>query len=212
MNRDELAIKIPRALSSVGMDHARHIELGKYSKGMLQRVGIAQAILHDPELLILDEPMSGLDPIGRKEIRELIISLAQQGRTLFFSSHVIPDVEAICDQVAVIDRGQIRACGPISSFLNQTGDMRFEIIVRDQGKIHELITQAALQIEGLSSRMDWGRIPGERLRIVISGESCAEQLLRLFVNEASARILSYSPIRSNLEDLFSKSVSQTKGV
>ena len=94
MRKQEIRTRIPEVLTQVGMEHARRLELRRYSKGMLQRIGIAQALLHDPELLILDEPMSGLDPTGRKEIRELILRLAAEGRTIFFSSHVIPDVEA----------------------------------------------------------------------------------------------------------------------
>jgi ABC-2 type transport system ATP-binding protein len=117
LSRKQILDRIPQVLDSVGMSHARHRELRKYSKGMLQRIGIAQAILHNPRFLVLDEPMSGLDPLGRKEMRELILKLASEGRTIFFSSHVIPDVEAICDQVAVIQKGKIVGSGLISSFL-----------------------------------------------------------------------------------------------
>jgi len=99
MSRGRMAGRIPEVLGLVGLSAARRVELRAYSKGMLQRIGIAQAILHDPEFLVLDEPMSGLDPLGRKEIRELITDLAARGHTVFFSSHVIPDVEALCDQV-----------------------------------------------------------------------------------------------------------------
>ena len=99
--------RIPSVLSAVGLRDAGRLELKNYSKGMLQRIGIAQALIHDPEFLVLDEPMSGLDPLGRKEMRELLLSLAREGRTLFFSSHIISDVEAICDQIALIQRGRI---------------------------------------------------------------------------------------------------------
>ena len=104
-------------LAKVGLTEARSVELRRFSKGMLQRIGIAQALLHDPEFLILDEPMSGLDPMGRKDMRELIVSLSAEGRTVFFSSHVIPDVEAICDQVGLIQKGRLIGCGPIGEFL-----------------------------------------------------------------------------------------------
>ncbi|NDG16492.1 MAG: ABC transporter ATP-binding protein, partial [Betaproteobacteria bacterium] len=105
--------RIPVVLERVGMTHARHKELKTYSKGMLQRIGIAQAILADPEFIVLDEPMSGLDPFGRKEIRELIQDLGSEGRTIFFSSHIIPDVEAICDRVVLIQKGRLLGAGPI---------------------------------------------------------------------------------------------------
>ncbi len=114
-----IAGRIPKVLDRVGMSHARHRELRAYSKGMLQRIGIAQAILGDPEFLVLDEPMSGLDPFGRKEIRELIQDLGSEGRTIFFSSHIIPDVEALCDRVALIQKGRLIGSGPIRELLGQ---------------------------------------------------------------------------------------------
>ncbi len=116
MSSARIRERIPQALAAVQMTEARKVELRRYSKGMLQRIGIAQAILHDPEFLVLDEPMSGLDPIGRKQMRELIQRLAAEGRTIFFSTHVIPDVEAICDRVAVIQKGKLVSTGPISQF------------------------------------------------------------------------------------------------
>ncbi len=115
----EIASRIPRALDRVGMAHARHKELRAYSKGMLQRIGIAQAILGDPQFIVLDEPMSGLDPFGRKEIRELIQDLGSEGRTIFFSSHIIPDVESICDRVVLIQKGRLIGNGPIRELLGQ---------------------------------------------------------------------------------------------
>jgi ABC-2 type transport system ATP-binding protein len=116
MKSKEIRARIPRLLSTVGIEQARKVELRTYSKGMLQRIGIAQALIHDPEFLILDEPMSGLDPLGRKEIRELILQLAAQGRTVFFSSHVISDVEATCDRVALIQKGKLVEEGPMDQF------------------------------------------------------------------------------------------------
>ena len=127
MRPEKIEERIPVVLEAVGMSHARKRELGKYSKGMLQRVGIAQAILHDPELLIFDEPMSGLDPVGRKEIRELMLSLHSSGKTLFFSSHIIEDVEAICEEVAVIQSGDLLGSGPIHQFIE--GGTKIEIMV-----------------------------------------------------------------------------------
>lgn len=96
-------------LAKVGLEKARNKKLSTYSKGMLQRIGIAQAILHDPELIFLDEPMSGLDPIGRKLIKDLLIELKNDGKTLFLNSHILPDVEVICDRFAIIAGGHILA-------------------------------------------------------------------------------------------------------
>jgi ABC-2 type transport system ATP-binding protein len=117
MNKDKIKENIPKVLEIVGMSHAAKKELKQYSKGMLQRIGIAQAILHDPELVIFDEPMSGLDPLGRKEIRNLIQKLHENGKTVFFTSHIIADVEALSHDVALIQKGKITAFGPTKDFL-----------------------------------------------------------------------------------------------
>ncbi len=116
INTHEREYRITQVLKNVGIEPARRTELRRYSKGMLQRIGIAQALLHDPSLLVLDEPMSGLDPKGRNEMRELIQKMSDEGRTIFMTSHVIPDVEAICDRYAVIEKGRIVESGPISAF------------------------------------------------------------------------------------------------
>jgi ABC-2 type transport system ATP-binding protein len=100
-------------LKQVGLESSGHLQLRKFSKGMLQRIGIAQALINDPELVILDEPMSGLDPIGRKEMRELILSLKTEGKTIFFSSHIMHDVEMICDRVGILAQGKLLAVGKI---------------------------------------------------------------------------------------------------
>lgn len=121
--RAEREPRIRHALEVVGLQDSGEKELRNYSKGMLQRIGIAQAILHDPELLILDEPMSGLDPIGRREIRQLIQDLKAKGTTIFFSSHVVSDVEAVCDDVIAIQKGKVLGCGPISEVASRFGTL-----------------------------------------------------------------------------------------
>src|ERR1700694_1751931 len=103
--------RVERMLKKVGLETARKIQLRKYSKGMLQRVGLAQAILHDPKVVILDEPMSGLDPVGRREVRDIILELKQEGRTGMFSTHILPDAEMLCDRVGVIVGGKLRGVG-----------------------------------------------------------------------------------------------------
>ncbi len=115
---DQISSRIKKTLESVSLLHAIDKELGHFSKGMLQRIGIGQAILHDPDFIVLDEPMSGLDPNGRRDIRELIHQLSREGKTIFFSTHVVSDVEAICDRVAIIDHGEIRYCGKISELVD----------------------------------------------------------------------------------------------
>jgi len=110
--------KIHSLLEAVGLEDAASVQLRKFSRGMLQRIGIAQALVNDPELVILDEPLSGLDPVGRKEIRNIILKLRSQGRTVVFSSHVLSDVEAICDRVGILMQGQLQRVERLDLFLN----------------------------------------------------------------------------------------------
>ena len=117
--------RIDELLDLVGMTHARDLQLRKFSKGMLQRVGIAQALINDPELVVLDEPMSGLDPIGRKEVRDLIFRLKESGKTVMFSSHILHDAELLCDRVAMIMKGKLVACGHVSELM--AGDTTHEV-------------------------------------------------------------------------------------
>jgi len=103
--------KVDAALARVGIRESRKTQLHKFSKGMLQRVGIAQAIVHDPKLVLLDEPMSGLDPIGRREVRDLVQELNEEGKTIFFSTHILSDAETLCDRVAVLHKGELKGVG-----------------------------------------------------------------------------------------------------
>src|SRR6266478_858045 len=103
--------RVQRMLKKVGLETAGKIQLRKYSKGMLQRVGLAQAILHDPKVVILDEPMSGLDPVGRREVRDIILELKRDGKTVMFSTHILSDAEMLCDRVGVIVGGKLRGVG-----------------------------------------------------------------------------------------------------
>lgn len=120
--------RIEHLLEVVGLEHARTRQLRKFSKGMLQRIGLAQALIHDPELVVLDEPMSGLDPIGRKQVRDLILHLRDQGKTVFFSTHIIPDVEMICDRVGVIMDGKTLATGRVDELVSNGHTQSVEIV------------------------------------------------------------------------------------
>jgi ABC-2 type transport system ATP-binding protein len=184
--------RIPQVLNQVSMSDARKLELRRYSKGMLQRIGIAQGILHDPKILILDEPMSGLDPLGRKEIRELILKEAGEGRTIFFSTHVIPDVEAICDRVALIQKGKIIGSGPIGEFLAQ-------------GKVHTEIILASMQesaAKGLPGVESVRAIP-DGVRVVVEDQALLDKTLQAIL-KSGARVVSLNPIRPSLEALFER--------
>lgn len=134
---------IKEKLELVGLKDAIHTRLRAFSKGMLQRLGMAQALINDPALLILDEPMSGLDPIGRAEFKEIMRELRKQGKTIFFSSHIIPDAEELCDRVAVIRKGQIIKTGAITELMN-TGSTRVDITA--QGKINDQLKQALKEV------------------------------------------------------------------
>ncbi|MEK6706092.1 MAG: ABC transporter ATP-binding protein [Bdellovibrionota bacterium] len=187
---DLIRKRIPETLEEVGLAKAGEVQLKKYSKGMLQRIGIAQAIIHDPELLVLDEPMSGLDPLGRKEMRELIIRLAARGKTVFFSSHVIHDVEMICDSVALLRNGKVARIGTIGELLSK-GPLQTEIaftgVVMDQVSC----------LYGLTSLQS---IP-DGLRGIVSGNDAVKDVIQALI-KLNARILWVTPVRPSLEDLF----------
>src|SRR5690348_9583816 len=110
----ERSHKVSEMLERVGLKDSASVQLRKFSKGMLQRVGIAQAILHDPKVVFFDEPMSGLDPMGRREVRDLMEQLKREGKTVFFSTHILADAEALCNRVAIINKGELRGVGAVA--------------------------------------------------------------------------------------------------
>ena len=122
--------RVDKWLERVGMSHARDKRLGSFSKGMLQRIGLAQALIGDPELVVLDEPQSGLDPIGRRDVAEIIRESQQQGKTIFFSSHILPDVERLCDRVGVIRQGRMEVVGTLHELLS--AEKYVEIVLRGE--------------------------------------------------------------------------------
>ena len=138
--------KADELLNFFHLEDAGTRALRKYSKGMLQRIGLAQALVNDPDFLILDEPMSGLDPVGRKEVRDLLLSMKQKGRTLLFSSHILSDAEMICDRVAILVKGKLQTIGKVQSLMKQVD--AYEVTIRSDHAIqmdgipHTLITQA----------------------------------------------------------------------
>src|SRR6266849_423593 len=123
----QLSSKVDEVLARVGLKDAADVQLRKFSKGMLQRAGIAQAILHDPKVVFLDEPMSGLDPMGRREVRDLIEELKGEGKTVFFSTHILSDAEALCDRVAIIHLGELRRVGAVAD-LTASVHSKIEIV------------------------------------------------------------------------------------
>ncbi len=130
----ELQERVAKNLERVGMSHAANTQLRKYSKGMLQRVGVAQALVNDPEIVFLDEPMSGLDPVGRHQLRELILDLKREGKTIFFNTHILSDVELLCDRVGILAQGKLVGAGRIQDVAG-TGSLE-EAFIRLVGGAH----------------------------------------------------------------------------
>jgi ABC-2 type transport system ATP-binding protein len=188
--------RVERFLERVGLSAAGNIQLRKYSKGMLQRVGIAQAILHDPQVVFLDEPMSGLDPVGRREVRDIILDLRKHGRTVFFSTHILSDAEMLCDRVAVLLAGKLQGVGSPSEILD-VGVQGMEILF-------ELPQGRALPPD----LADQTTQTGSRLRVEVPEEELYAALERLHLRQA--RILSVTPIKPTLEDYFFRLVGREK--
>jgi ABC-2 type transport system ATP-binding protein len=189
--RRERAAKL---ITRVGLDNARGRPLRKFSKGMLQRVGIAQALMGDPELVVLDEPMTGLDPLGRKEIRDLMLELKHEGRTVVYSTHILPDVEMTCDRVAMIFAGRIRSVGPLAELLTARL-LSTEVCLRHGvGHIPELP-------EGGKVR----QTPDGMLVDLPEGAD-VDAFLKAALGSGS-NILSVTPRRESLEDLFVRQAS-----
>jgi ABC-2 type transport system ATP-binding protein len=194
LSGSELKRRVRRQLDVVGLADAGGRQLRKYSKGMLQRVGLAQAIIHDPELVILDEPMSGLDPIGRKQVRDLILSLRDEGKTVFFSTHIIPDVEMICDRVGVIVRGKLLASGTVEELMSPGQTHSIEVVC-DGLK--------ADRIDGVASLASRVFQQGRRCLIVLPGPERLEELLAA-IRAHGGTLVSVTPQKRSLEELFVK--------
>jgi ABC-2 type transport system ATP-binding protein len=180
--------RVQRMLKKVGLETAGKIQLRKYSKGMLQRVGLAQAILHDPPLVILDEPMSGLDPVGRREVRDIILELKRAGKTILFSTHILPDAEMLCDRVGVLVGGKLQGVGA-------PGDI---VGIQAQG-MEILFALTASQSGGAPLLAAATRI-GDRYRLQVPDGEVYAALEQL--REAGAKILSVSQIKPSLEEYF----------
>jgi ABC-2 type transport system ATP-binding protein len=182
------ADRVARMLKKVGLETAGKIQLRKYSKGMLQRVGLAQAILHDPKVVILDEPMSGLDPIGRREVRDIILELKRDGKTVLFSTHILSDAEMLCDRVGVIVGGKLRgvgAPGEIVGVKAQAMEILFEV-PRSGASAAAVVAKATKT--------------GDRYSLAVPEEELYAALEQL--RGAEAKILSVTQIKASLEEYF----------
>jgi len=186
--------RVAKFLDRVGLSAAANVQLRKFSKGMLQRAGIAQAIIHDPKVVFLDEPMSGLDPVGRREVRDIIQELKHEGRTVFFSTHILSDAEMLCDRVAVLVGGKLQGVGAPSDLVSlEVQGMEILFEVRDGNSLPASLTAQATPI-GQRYRM---QVPEAELYCVL------DQL-----RGANAKILSVAPVRPTLEDYFFRLVGR----
>lgn len=195
----ERSRRIEMLLDWVGLTHAADARIRTYSKGMQQRVGIAQALVHDPKVVFLDEPMSGLDPIGRVEIRDLILRLRAEGKTVFMNTHILSDVETVCDRVAIIVGGKIRYQGEIDSFLDS--DARETDLI-----VAGLSADAAMALEQQAGATL--RPLGDRIEVRIP-EKAVERTLRA-VLDSGGDIVSVTPRRMSLESIFLSAVEEGK--
>jgi ABC-2 type transport system ATP-binding protein len=180
--------RVARMLKKVGLETAGKIQLRKYSKGMLQRVGLAQAILHEPKVVILDEPMSGLDPIGRREVRDIILELKREGRTVLFSTHILSDAEMLCDRVGVIVSGKLRGVGAPEEIVG----------VATQGM--EILFELSKKEHGTAAILTKATRTGDRYRLQVPEAELYGALEQL--RATGARILSVAQVKPSLEEYF----------
>jgi len=195
------AERVALLLDWVGLSRAANDRLRTYSKGMVQRIGIAQALVHDPSVVFLDEPMSGLDPIGRKEIRDLILRLREEGKTVFMNTHILSDMEMVCDRVAIIIAGRIRYQGRIEEYLH-TDDHEVDVALSNVSPDLAALIEESFEVELRGVR--------ERIELRVS-EKSTEKLLRVAM-DAGAHVVSLQPHRPSLESVFLTAVRDAEGV
>lgn len=185
----ERTCRIETTLHRVGLEQdAWSTQLRRFSKGMLQRVGLAQAILHEPKLIVLDEPMSGLDPTGRREVRDLIQELNEEGKTILFSTHILSDAEALCDRVAVIGKGELRGVGVVA-----------DLTASVKGNV-EIMWQGGSALEPLAAMGFKPHAVGDTVRAVVPESQVDAAIDKL--RQHHARLIAVTPVRTTLEDYF----------
>jgi ABC-2 type transport system ATP-binding protein len=191
------ARRVSTLLDRVGLGRERRFQLRKFSKGMIQRVGIAQALLNDPEVVFLDEPMSGLDPLGRRDVRSLILELRDQGRTVFFSSHILADAEALCSRVAVVAGGRLAASGRLTDLA--------EFRIRGWELVAMNVSAPALErLRPIATRLT--EISSGRYTIELPLTETPERAVTM-IAAAGASIVSVNPLRDTLEDFFVQQIA-----
>jgi len=192
----ERSRRVESTLQRVGLRDVQGMQLRKFSKGMLQRVGIAQAILHEPKLVFFDEPMSGLDPMGRREVRDLMEQLKQEGKTVFFSTHILSDAEALCDRVAIIHKGELRSIGAVEDL---TSSVHGKVEVIWQG------TQTPASMKALGAEC---HVTGDTVRAIIDENQQDAAIVAL--RREHLRMIALTPVRTSLEAYFVEKLQRTE--
>ena len=193
--RRDKAERIARLLKLVGLERAAGLPLRKYSRGMLQRAGLAQALINDPKLVILDEPLGGMDPLGRKEIRDIIVRFKDEGKTVFFTSHILQDIEMICDRVAIIVGGRIVREGALRDLVSE------KVLFTE-------ITVSGIAAEAFGGLGENISAQGDRVLLKVFEEAKVDEVLDL-VRDRRGRLVSLSPRTETLEDIFVDTVTRT---
>lgn len=193
-----LSKRIDELLEKVNLTSASKVQLRKYSKGMLQRIGIAQALINDPEFIILDEPMSGLDPLGRREVRDLILELKKSGKTVILSSHILSDLEALCDKVCFIFRGKVVKLGSIYDLYNEI-DSEYEAVVQKSNA--DLSVLEKIDTIKYEQREDY---------VVINFSEKHKSSVIEFIQRNKMNLVSMHPIRTSLENIYDQYSDDTQ--
>jgi ABC-2 type transport system ATP-binding protein len=199
LGKDDLRRRVTRLLEQVGLRDSRHVPLHRFSKGMVQRAGIAQALINDPEVVFLDEPMSGLDPLGRREVRDLVLQLREEKKTVFFSTHILSDAETLCDRVAILNRGQLQGCGELRQILSLGASTTELILETPRDEILEELRPLVVSMVRT----------GDRVCLEIGEEDNIEKVLAVSMR-GKAKVVSLNPIKMSLEDYFLSKVSSAK--
>jgi ABC-2 type transport system ATP-binding protein len=190
LSRSEIGSKAEDLLKLVDMTQWRNTKIKKYSKGMTQRLGIAQVLLNDPELIFLDEPTDGVDPIGRRDIRNILLDLKKKGKTIFLNSHLLSEVEAVCDRVAILDKGRLIRIGPVTGLTG--GKPSYQIIV---GELAQEI------VEKIRSVHSEARFDGNRIEVTLDEVQQINALIDI-LRQNGVEVVSVTPIKMSLEDSF----------
>jgi ABC-2 type transport system ATP-binding protein len=192
------AARVPKVMERTGIAWAADRPVHRLSKGMLQRTGLAAALVGDPELLVLDEPMSGLDPLGRREVRDLIVEERQSGRTVLFSSHVLSDVEALCDRVVILRRGEVVVAGAVRDLVNRSATITELALRKVSAETRATLTEKSKVLREI----------GDDLVLEVEGDVLLGELIEVALR-GGAHVVSAVPRKDSLEDLFVREALST---